>query len=110
MLIISDEEKGHVIIGEAAVSLIFNREEITLGTLLTELQVMAENEPSDERLIAISAARSWLKAFHQPGTLSREGAVWFAKMQQADSVGFTVPARQPSDQHERARGVRQDKT
>lgn len=110
MLIISDEEKGHVIIGEAAVNLIFNREEISLGALLTELQGMAENEPSDERLIAISAARSWLKAFRQPGTLSREGAVWYAPMQQADSVGFAMPARQPPERKENSRSDRQGKT
>ena len=109
-MIISDEEKGHVIIGEAAVNLIFNREEISLGALLSELQGMAENEPSDERLIAISAARSWLKAFHQPGTLSREGAVWFTPVQQADSVGFDIPARQPPEQQGNQHGDLQDKT
>lgn len=105
-MIISDEEKGHVIIGEAAVNLIFNREEISLETLLNELKVMAENEPSDERVIAISAARNWLKTFRQQ---QAESTLWSAPMQRANHVLFGIPVPGSGAQSNGERHDRQNK-
>ena len=37
-VVITDEAKGNALIGEAAMNLIFNREEVTVSTLLKKLK------------------------------------------------------------------------
>jgi len=60
------EGKGHVIIGEAALSLALGEKEISVHSLIAELGHMAQAGGSDNRLTEISEARSWLKSFHEP--------------------------------------------
>ncbi|KHJ69713.1 hypothetical protein QU24_02340 [Pantoea rodasii] len=63
--------KGHVIIGEAALSLALGEKEISVHSLIAELGHMAQTGGSDKRLTEISEARSWLKSFHEPGQAVR---------------------------------------
>ncbi|MBK0123967.1 hypothetical protein IAE30_09435 [Pantoea sp. S61] len=58
--------KGHVIIGEAALSLALGEKEISVQSLIAELGSMAQAGGSDKRLTEISEARTWLKSFHEP--------------------------------------------
>jgi hypothetical protein len=58
--------KGHVIIGEAALSLALGEKEISVHSLISELGRMAKAGGSDNRLTEISEARSWLKSFNEP--------------------------------------------
>ncbi|WP_052118528.1 hypothetical protein [Erwinia oleae] len=64
-MFISDEEKGHILIGEATISLIFNREEITPQALSDALQKMADGESDKERVRQIEQVRQWLKRYRQ---------------------------------------------
>lgn len=63
---IHHDGKGHVIIGEAALSLALGEKEISVQSLIAELGHMAQAGGSDNRLAEISEARSWLKSFHEP--------------------------------------------
>ena len=67
-MLIQDDEKGHVIIGEAALHLALAEKEINVISLIAELGHMAANESCDERLGDISGARSWLKKYANPET------------------------------------------
>lgn len=58
---VSHEEETHeFMIGEAAVSLLFSRKDITIPALLDELNMMGNVEEDDDRLLAIWSARRWL--------------------------------------------------
>jgi len=61
-----EDEIGHVIIGEAALSLALSEKEISVFSLIDELSYMAKEEASDERLVEIHEARSWLKTMNTP--------------------------------------------
>ncbi|NIF23990.1 hypothetical protein [Candidatus Pantoea multigeneris] len=63
---IHNDGKGHVIIGEAALSLALSEKEISVRSLISELKHMAEAGGNDNRLTEISEARDWLKSFHEP--------------------------------------------
>lgn len=54
------DEKGYVIIGEAALALALREQNIDVLSLINELNSMAEFSLNDERLYSISEARSWL--------------------------------------------------
>jgi len=62
-VLIQDDEKGHVIIGEAALHLALAEKEINVISLIGELGHMAANATCDKRLSDISEARSWLKKY-----------------------------------------------
>lgn len=66
-MLIQDDEKGHVIIGEAALHLALAEKEINVLSLIAELGHMAANVSCDERLSDISEARSWLKKHAKTG-------------------------------------------
>lgn len=66
-MLLQDDEKGHVIIGEAALHLALADREINVASLLNELRRMAADHCSDDRLSQISEARSWLRAFITSG-------------------------------------------
>lgn len=67
-MLIQDDEKGHVIIGEAALHLALAEKEINVISLIAELGHMAENVTCDERLGDITKARTWLWKYANPGT------------------------------------------
>lgn len=60
---IQHDEKGHVIIGEAALSLALREKEISVLALINELGHMMNAGGSDDRLSMISEVRCWLKSF-----------------------------------------------
>jgi len=62
-----DDEKGHVIIGEAALHLALAQKEITVMSLIAELGRMAVDHSGDARLLELSEARNWLRTFITPG-------------------------------------------
>ncbi|MEN4834451.1 hypothetical protein [Pantoea vagans] len=66
-MLIQDDEKGHVIIGEAALHLPLAEKEINVISLIAELGHMAANASCDKRFSDISEARSWLKKYANPG-------------------------------------------
>ncbi|MGB9097914.1 hypothetical protein [Erwinia sp.] len=55
-----EDQEHHIMLGEAAMSLIFSREVINPSALLQKLQAMAGDEEDDERLMQIWQARNWL--------------------------------------------------
>lgn len=72
--------RDHVMIGEAVIHLIYNREEVSLSALINQLQSMAVDEDDDERLLKIWQARKWLLE-HRPGSSAAErGQYWLASL------------------------------
>ncbi|MGK3141668.1 hypothetical protein [Pantoea sp. C2G6] len=65
-MLFQNDEKGHVIIGEAALSLALGEKEISVATLFTELGHMAKSENNTDRMIQITQARNWLRSFESP--------------------------------------------
>jgi len=94
-LYISDEdERQHVIIGEAAMNLIFSREEISLGSLINQLQSMASVEEDDDRLLKIWEARKWLLEYKKGSIVPGSGHHWLS------SPGYqNEPVSNESDIH-----------
>ncbi|WP_369788153.1 hypothetical protein [Rouxiella sp. WC2420] len=75
-MIISDEVKGNSLIGEATINLIFNREEVTLNTLLIQLEFMAEKEAGLDKRLMINEVRSWLMSYFSKETFSIDKSNW----------------------------------
>ncbi|WP_324019795.1 hypothetical protein GC090_11375 [Pantoea sp. JZ29] len=71
-----DEATGHKIIGEAAVNLALQNEEITVVSLIRQLSTMADHESDDERVLLIADARKWLKSFINVATRERAELNW----------------------------------
>ncbi|QBR48570.1 hypothetical protein [Erwinia sp. QL-Z3] len=65
-MLIQDDEKAHVIIGEAALRLALGEREISVASLLSELGLMAKAGGSPDRLAQIAEARRWLSSFSSP--------------------------------------------
>ncbi len=78
-----DKTTGHMILGEAAINLAFEEQEITLVSLIRQLGEMAENERSDDRVEQIADARNWLKGFIDPTTRDRAELNWLVETGQA---------------------------
>lgn len=66
-MFIQDNEKDHVIIGEAALSLALSEREISVASLLSELGKMAKAGGTTERLNKIADAQRWLGNFSSHG-------------------------------------------
>ncbi|MDI6636478.1 hypothetical protein [Pantoea dispersa] len=62
-MLYSEDMTGHAVIGEAAVNLAVREQEITIDSLLTELNVMLRAEELSSRIARISAAITWLRDF-----------------------------------------------
>jgi hypothetical protein len=61
------EEKGRVIIGEAALALALRKQNIDVPSLMTELGRMAEGSLSSERIESVFKARDWLSNLSASG-------------------------------------------
>ncbi len=66
-MFIQDNEKDHVIIGEAALSLALSEREISVASLISELCKMAKAGGTTERLNKIAGAQRWLGHFSAHG-------------------------------------------
>lgn len=82
-MVYHDKTTGHRILGEAAINLAFEEQEITLVSLIRELSAMAEKERSDERVAQIADARNWLKGFIETSTRDRAELNWLVETGQA---------------------------
>ncbi|THB82571.1 hypothetical protein E1N66_20290 [Pantoea allii] len=82
-MVYHDKTIGHMILGEAAINLAFEEQEITLISLIRQLGEMAENERSDDRIEQIADARNWLKSFINPTTRDRAELNWLVETGQA---------------------------
>ena len=71
-MLLQNDEKGHVIIGEAALSLALGEKEISIASLFTQLGFMAKSERNADRLTKISEARSWLSSFTSPAVAQQQ--------------------------------------
>ena len=71
-MLFQNDEKGHVIIGEAALSLALGEKEISIASLFTQLGFMAKSERNEDRLTKISEARSWLSSFKSPSVAQKQ--------------------------------------
>ncbi|AMG59089.1 hypothetical protein [Pantoea vagans] len=71
-MLIQNDEKGHVIIGEAALSLALGEKEISIASLFTQLGFMAKSESNADRLTQIFEARSWLSSFKSPSVAQQQ--------------------------------------
>lgn len=81
-----DEMTGHMIIGEAAISLAVRDEEINVIALIKQLGIMAETEADDDRVVLIADARKWLKSFIPDSTRERAELNWMVVTGQVPSV------------------------
>ncbi|WP_410517268.1 hypothetical protein QNH99_03205 [Pantoea allii] len=84
-MLFHDDEKGHLILGEAVVSLALGDREISIDTLIAELNQMAEEETRDSRLGEICDARHWLKQFRLSQVRSDSGLRWLMAASQDES-------------------------
>ncbi|MFC3190498.1 hypothetical protein ACFSKS_09115 [Pseudocitrobacter faecalis] len=66
LLSIQHDEKGQVVIGEAALALALSEKEISLNTLIMQLSRMEAGCVTDERIQSIVKARNWLMSFEHP--------------------------------------------
>lgn len=82
-MVYHDKKTGHMILGEAAINLAFEEQDITLISLIRQLGEMAENERSDERVEQIADARNWLKGFIKASTRDRAELNWLVETGQA---------------------------
>ncbi|MCP1207894.1 hypothetical protein NIM72_20560 [Pantoea sp. B550] len=82
-MVYHDKTIGHIILGEAAINLAFEQQEITLVSLIRQLAEMAENERSDERVAQIADTRNWLKGFIEASTRDRAELNWLVETGQA---------------------------
>ncbi|PHP93385.1 hypothetical protein CBF17_013345 [Pantoea agglomerans] len=82
-MVYHDKTTGHMILGEAAINLAFDEQEITLVALIRQLSEMAEQERNDERVAQIADARNWLKGFIEPSTRDRAELNWLVETGQA---------------------------
>lgn len=82
-MVYHDKTIGHIILGEAAINLAFEEQEITLVSLIRQLAEMAENERSDERVEQIADTRNWLKGFIEASTRDRAELNWLVETGQA---------------------------
>lgn len=64
---IQHDEKGYVIIGEAALALALKEQDIEVPSLISQLTSMAESTIDDERIYSIFEARKWLMNFDSTG-------------------------------------------
>jgi len=71
-VLFQNDEKGHVIIGEAALSLALGEKEISIASLFTQLGYMAKSESNTDRLTQISEARHWLSSFKSPSVAQQQ--------------------------------------
>ncbi|MGP2446661.1 hypothetical protein [Pantoea ananatis] len=62
-----DEERGLIIIGEAALYLALTEKKIDINSLMEQLKSMATGSCSDNRLCKIFEAISWLKKLTSTG-------------------------------------------
>lgn len=69
---VQHDGKGHVIIGEAALSLALSNRKISVQSLIEELGHMACAGGNAARLHEISAASAWLKSFAEPELAIRQ--------------------------------------
>ncbi|WAT02117.1 hypothetical protein [Rouxiella chamberiensis] len=90
-MFISDEAKGNTLIGEATINLIFNREEVTVNTLLRELKSMAESEDDENRLLLMHEVCRWLQGFCSLGSVKPERAGWLDSALKNGSMNNSVP-------------------
>ena len=82
-MVYHDKTTGHMILGEAAINLAFDEQEITLVALIRQLSEMAEQEPNDERVTQIADVRNWLKGFIESSTRDRAELNWLVETGQA---------------------------
>ncbi|MBZ6393484.1 MULTISPECIES: hypothetical protein [Pantoea] len=75
-MVFHDKSTGHMILGEAAINLAFEQQDITLVSLIRQLGEMAENESNDDRVAQIADARNWLKSFINASTRDRAELNW----------------------------------
>ena len=71
-MLFQNDEKGHVIIGEAALSLALGEKEISIASLFTQLGLMAKSESNADRLEKIDKARNWLSSFTSPAVAQQQ--------------------------------------
>ncbi|TPD95645.1 hypothetical protein FJP68_02555 [Pantoea vagans] len=71
-MLIQNDEKGHVIIGEAALSLALGEKKISIASLFTQLGLMAKSENNADRLEKIDKARNWLSSFTSPAVAQQQ--------------------------------------
>lgn len=63
---IQHDEKGQIVIGEAALALALSEKEISLNALIMQLSRMEAGCVTHERIQSIVNARNWLMSFEHP--------------------------------------------
>jgi len=97
-----DDEKSHVILGEAVVNLALGEKEISIDTLIAELNMMAESETCDNRLADIFSARRWLKQFRPSPVRRDSGLRWLMTASQEGKTDENVIRLNPEEDDDRA--------
>jgi hypothetical protein len=82
----SDDEKANVIIGEAALTLITNHQEVSVDSLLKQLQKMTSQEKDKSRLREMGAAIKWLTGFRTVSVHAAAEALWLSGSANTDDL------------------------
>lgn len=85
-LYFSSDEKANVIIGEAAMNLIEDSQEVNVELLMGELLAMSASEVDENRLEQLQQVRQWLKSFKTIGARNTEQAGWLSNPLNADKM------------------------
>ncbi len=102
-MLYSEDMTGHAVIGEAAVNLAVREQEITVDSLLGELNTMLRAEEFSSRIARISAAISWLQDFRTVGARGGAAHSWMLTDAGDLSAGGEATIRLQADEDDEMR-------
>lgn len=102
-MLYSEDMTGHAVIGEVAVNLAVREQEITVDSLLTELNVMLRDEELGNRIARISAAIDWLRDFRTVGARGGATKSWMPSDAGGHSAGSEATIRLQVDEDDEMR-------
>lgn len=99
-MLYSEDMTGHAVIGEAAINLAVREQEITVDSLLAELNVMQRGERLCSRITRISAAIGWLRDFRTIASHDGVDPGWMLSDVNDRSAGSEVTIRLQADEED----------
>lgn len=102
-MLYSEGMTGHAVIGEAAVNLAVREQEITVDSLLTELNMMLRDEELSSHIARISAAIDWLRGFRTLGARGGMTKSWMLSGSGDHSGGSEAAIRLQADEDDEMR-------
>ncbi|MGG6108731.1 hypothetical protein QNH99_21375 (plasmid) [Pantoea allii] len=78
-MLLSQQQLTNTIIGEAALNLIAINQDVSVESLVDELNVMTKSEVDEARLSQLYDATKWLMGFRKIGSRLSAGPGWSAR-------------------------------